>query len=184
MGEQWLDDLRRADSRRAHPIQYMLLQQGNAWSRWRDTFDAAVGIVTRLVASDPGAQTRLIAKLRDRRQFWATVPEIVWAARLDRLDMRVTVEPIVGRAGPDLLLEVTGFSAYAEIYAPEFKAHEFDWGTIDMDPLLAEIDEPPLVPSTLPIAPSGHERQALRGLLALSNNSLIRSPLASSRSAA
>jgi len=53
VGEKWLDDVRDADPRRAHPLQHPLVQRGDAWSRWRETFDTAVSIVTRLVPVTP-----------------------------------------------------------------------------------------------------------------------------------
>ncbi len=128
MGAEWLTGVLAATPIKAHPIQYMLLQRGVAWDRWRITFDLAIGIVCRLVAGDPVRRAQLVAKLQDRRQFWATVPEVIWAARLDRLGFAVTVEPILGRRGPDLRIDVDGFSAHAEVYSPMFEAAEFDWG--------------------------------------------------------
>lgn len=100
---------------------------GAAWARWRETFDVAVGVVDELLVNDPAARKRLIAKLKNSRQFWSTVPEIVWPARFHRAGMRVEVEPIIGRPGPDICFTMAGLTAHAEVYAPVFQADEFDW---------------------------------------------------------
>jgi hypothetical protein len=42
--------------------------------------------------------------------------------------MRVEVEPIMGRSGPDMRFAANGFTAHAEVYAPVFEADEFNWG--------------------------------------------------------
>jgi hypothetical protein len=76
---------------------------------------------------DRSVRDRLISKIKDRRQFWSTVPEIVWAARFRRLGMNVNVEPIIGRTGPDMRFTWNGFTAHAEVYSPVFEADEFSW---------------------------------------------------------
>lgn len=127
VGESWLNDVVADTRRRAHPLHFPLTKSGAAWARWRETFDVAVGVVDELIMNDPAARKRLIAKLKDRRQFWSTVPEIVWAARLQRAGMQVEVEPIISRTGPDIRFTTAGFTAHAEVYAPVFQADEFDW---------------------------------------------------------
>jgi len=82
----------------------------------------------------------LIAKIKDGRQFWSTVPEIVWAARLDRLGATVTMEPIVGRTGPDFRFDLSGFSAHAEVYSPVFQSDEFSWSS-DLHGALENLDD-------------------------------------------
>lgn len=128
VGESWLSNVLADTRRRAHPLRFQLSKTEAAWMRWREAFDVAAGIVDELLQDDPAARNRLIAKLKDRRQFWSTVPEIVWAARLHRAGMRVEVEPIIGRTGPDIRFTMAGFTAHAEVYAPVFQADEFDWG--------------------------------------------------------
>jgi hypothetical protein len=128
VGESWLSDVLADTRRRAHPLRFQLTKSGAASVRWRETFEIAVGVVDELLVNDAAARIRLIAKLKDRRQFWSTVPEIVWAARLHRAGMQVEVEPIIGRTGPDIRFTMAGFTAHAEVYAPVFQAAEFDWG--------------------------------------------------------
>lgn len=120
VGESWLNDVLADTGRRAHPLRFQLTMSGAAWARWRETFDVAVGVVDELLVNDPAARKRLIAKLKDRRQFWSTVPEIVWPARFHRAGMRVEVEPIIGRPGPDIRFTMAGLTAHAEVYAPVF----------------------------------------------------------------
>jgi hypothetical protein len=127
VGQPWIDTVVADTSRRAHPLHFHVTQQGAEWSQWREVFDNAMGVVMKLLENHPAARARLVAKIKDRRQFGSTVPEIVWAARLARLGMQVEVEPIIGRAGPDMRFTCDGFTAHAEVYSPVFEADEFSW---------------------------------------------------------
>src|SRR6185436_9756493 len=127
VGQPWLDAVVADTRRRGHPLHFPATQQGPEWSQWREVFDSAVGVVVKLLENNPPGRDRLVAKIKDRRQFWSTVPEIVWAARLARLGMQVDVEPIVGRSGPDMRFTWDGFTAHAEVYSPVFEADEFSW---------------------------------------------------------
>lgn len=127
VGQQWLHAIVTDTKRRGHPLRFPATQRGAEWSRWREVFDVAVGEVMQLLKHDRSARDRLISKIQGRRQFWSTVPEIVWAARFRRLGMNVDVEPIIGRTGPDMRFTWNGFTAHAEVYSPVFKADEFSW---------------------------------------------------------
>jgi hypothetical protein len=138
VGQPWLDAVVADTRRRAHPLHFPLTQQGPEWSQWREVFDIAVGVVVKLLESSSPARERLVAKIKDRRQYGSTVPEIVWAARLARLGMQVEVEPIIGRSGPDMRFTYDGFTAHAEVYSPVFEADEFSWADDlqeDLEPL-------------------------------------------------
>jgi hypothetical protein len=129
VGTDWLENVRTATGRKIHPLQYPLVQTGEAWDRWRMVFDDAVRIVQQLVTSDNVARDRLIAKVKSP-DFWSTVPEIVWAARLARLGADVAIEPIQRRKGPDMRFEFpTAIIGHAEVYSPVFADVEFDWAT-------------------------------------------------------
>lgn len=85
VGQQWLHAIVTDTKRRGHPLRFPATQRGAEWSRWREVFDVAVGEVMQLLKHDRSARDRLISKIQGRRQFWSTVPEIVWAARFRRL---------------------------------------------------------------------------------------------------
>jgi hypothetical protein len=127
VGADWLQGVRTSSGGKIHALQYPLVQTGEAWDRWRAVFDDAVGTVQQLVANDAATRSRLSAKLKSP-DFWSTVPEIVWAARLARLGADVTIEPIQNRKGPDMRFEFPSvIVGHAEVYSPVFTAVEFEW---------------------------------------------------------
>jgi hypothetical protein len=70
VGVDWLQNVQTATGRKIHPLQYPLVQTGEAWERWRAVFDDAVHIVQQLVTSDSVARDRLIAKVKSP-DFWS-----------------------------------------------------------------------------------------------------------------
>ena len=125
VGDDWLKQCLSVPTNRPapHPLTAFWVPLDPLHHEFLRLFDRAVGLVLPLLTETADGRDRMniaCRKLRDPKNFWSTVPEFLWSARLAALNAAPEVER--DAKGPDVRGWLGGQQFAIEIYAPVLKA--------------------------------------------------------------